>query len=261
MQRRRHPAPIEQQRHIAARAFGDLALGIPQHGVKHAGGHRGECVVVGTARGLAAHEFAVRLVQRAPGQLQPHALRRHLHGKRLGPRLPLGIEQQPRTPQALRMGLLQLAQALLHLRCIPRVAKMRCGRRHALQMSGRMAQVTALQRQGFQQFKRLAGALHKGALVLPLQPLGHLAIDGECSRPFPFRLALLDPDFSGRQVYLGPLEFTQLPKAVAAVVSNNQKTFQVLGQGSQQYPILTILDKALARVVLIELDDVRYAPY
>ena len=110
-------------------------------------------------------------VERAVGQLQAHLRGRCVHGKGLSPHVALGGEQQAHAPQALRVGLRQLVQALLHLGRIPRVAKVCRRAGHALQVVGGVAQVVIFQPQICQQLKRLAGALDEGAFVLPLLPL------------------------------------------------------------------------------------------
>ena len=113
-QRGGDPAAVQQQGQVAAGAFGDLAPCVPQYGVKHRRVGGGECVVVGPARGLVAHEFAVCFRQGAGRQLQAHGGGRVGQRKGLGLQLTSAIEQQAHTPCAQGMLKAELIQRFLH---------------------------------------------------------------------------------------------------------------------------------------------------
>ena len=146
-QRRRQPAARYAQRHIAARAFCDFARFVPQQGVKDFRLGRREGLVMGAPRGFKSHKLTMRLRHRMAGQRQLHTCRRGVQGVGLCRCLATGVEQQAHAPQprgVLQRQRLKTLRYLHFLLWLPRVTKMRSGRRHARQVRRRSAQLAVV---------------------------------------------------------------------------------------------------------------------
>ena len=169
VQRRRHPLPIDPRCHIAARALGDFARFVPQHGVQQMGRRR-KTLVMRTAAGFKAHKLAVRLCQRGRRQLQIRQWRRraaHLH-----PAVEQTVLAQGDTyaPHTAGVGGLDVLQGELQSRVVEGVAKMLRRCLQTLHMPRQVAKVPCFQRQGGDDFKAHTHSFHKCTLGAPFLP-------------------------------------------------------------------------------------------